>query len=63
MEAGDSLPCSQEPARRSYPELDESNVHPQTLIFKIHFNIIFLFTPTSPNYLLLGFPTKTCVYS
>jgi hypothetical protein len=31
MEPEGSLPCSQEPATWPYPELTESNPHPQTL--------------------------------
>jgi hypothetical protein len=31
MEHEGSLPCSQEPATCPYPELNESNPHPQTL--------------------------------
>jgi hypothetical protein len=32
MEPEGSLPCSQEPATCAYPEPNESNPHPQTLI-------------------------------
>jgi hypothetical protein len=30
MEPEGSLPCSQEPATRPYPEPNQSNPHPQT---------------------------------
>jgi hypothetical protein len=41
MESEVSLPCSQEPATGSYPELDESSPHLPTLFSKIHSNGIF----------------------
>jgi len=37
MEHGESLECLEEPATGLYCETDESNPHPHTLFFKIHF--------------------------
>jgi hypothetical protein len=60
MEPKGSLARSQEPATDPYSEPDESSPYPRTLFFKIHSNIILLFTLVSSNGSLIpsGFPTK-----
>jgi hypothetical protein len=59
MEPEGILLCSQEPAIDPYPELDESSIHIlMSYFFKIHFNIIFLFTGFTKCSLRFRFPTK-----
>jgi hypothetical protein len=40
MEREGSLPCSQDPVLRIYPEPDESNPHSLVSLIKIYFNMI-----------------------
>jgi hypothetical protein len=44
MEPEGSILFSQQPAPGPYPEPDESSPHPQTLLFKIHMNIILSYS-------------------
>ena len=54
-----SLQCSQEPSAFSYPESDEFSSH-HSVLFKIHFNIIFHLCLALPSRLFpSGFPTET----
>jgi hypothetical protein len=52
LEPEGSLPCSQEPAAGSDPELDQSSPRHPILFSKIHFNIILPPTPGSSEWSL-----------
>jgi hypothetical protein len=49
MEPKVSLLCSQEYSTGPYSEATESSLHPHTLLFKIHFNIILPSMSKSPK--------------
>jgi hypothetical protein len=58
MESEGSLPCLQDPATGPYPELDESNPHPQTYFPKISFNILPCHLRLSSGLFHSDLPTK-----
>ena len=64
MEPEGSLPRSQQPATRPYPEPEQFQTIPPTQFFNIIFNIILSSTPrSSKHFLSLGFPHINHVYN
>ena len=64
MEPGGSLPQSQVPITRPYPEPARSSPHPQNPLHEGTLNIILPSTPGSPKWpLSLRFPHQNPVYA